>query len=461
MIPVAGSAYTYTYATMGELCAWIIGWDLILEYLVGTAAVAVGWAGYMNSFLTDAFGFSLPKSISTPTFKWVEKTASLSRNSGSYINLTSMVIIMAITTILMTGTRESARFNTVVVTIKLIVILVFIFASLKYVDTSLWHPFIVPADKDGVYGHYGITGVLKGSSIIFFAYIGFDSVSTAAQESKNPQRDMPLGILASLIISTTLYIIVSLVLVGLVPYKELDVSHPISLGIEKTGIKWLAAIVDLGAVAGLTSIIMISLLAQSRVFYSMSKDGLIPPIFSKINSKTGTPWLTQIVLCCISSLLAGFLPSNFLGELTSIGTLFAFFLTNLGVMILRIKSPDLPRRFKVPFGPYVIPLTGAGSSLALIFLSSNATLLRLFVWLCIGILVYFFYGRHNSVLNSDNKEREKFNSEVNTDELNMKAFKDLIETENVTNLETFKERNKTEFQLKLKTIEQEKTLGTI
>lgn len=318
MIPVAGSAYTYAYASMGELIAWIIGWDLILEYLAGTAAVSAGWSGYMLAFFNHAFGVQFSNKFTQSTVKWDEQTASF-HTTESYMNLPAMIIILFITIFLCLGIKESARFNALIVIIKVIIILIFLFASIKFIDPTLWTPFVPPSD--GTYGHYGVTGIFKGASIVFFAYIGFDSVSTAAQECKEPKKDMPIGIIGSLIICTVLYIAVALVLTGLVPYKELAVPNPISVAIEATGIKWLAAVIDIGAVCGLTSVMMISLLAQSRIFYSMSKDGLIPLIFSKVNHRFGTPIISQLILGIICACLGGFFPVDLLAELTSVGTL--------------------------------------------------------------------------------------------------------------------------------------------
>ncbi|KAI9597601.1 amino acid/polyamine/organocation transporter, APC superfamily [Syncephalis fuscata] len=376
MIPVAGSAYTYTYATMGEFLAWIIGWDLILEYLVGAATVSVGWAAYMVSFLETAQAFEA---------------------TGDYINLPAVLIVLVITGILVFGIKASARFNAAIVAIKLTVILLFIFACCSKVNTDYYTPFIPPRTDDGKYGGKGI---FTASTVVFFAYIGFDAVSTAAQEAKNPQRDMPIGILASLVVCTVLYIAVAAILVGLLPYSELNVAHPLTYAIEKAlGWKWLVIIIDIGAIAGLTSVMLILLMGQPRIFYAMASDGLFPKFVAKIHPKYRTPYVTTIITGVICAIAGGVLPIDVLGEMTSIGTLLAFFLVNVGVIILRYTAPDTQRRFKVPGGPFIIPGIGAALSLGLIATATVPTIERLFIWMAIGLIIYFAYGYHNSYIN--------------------------------------------------------------
>ncbi|KAI9296501.1 hypothetical protein K502DRAFT_323750 [Neoconidiobolus thromboides FSU 785] len=309
---------------------------------------------------------------------------------------------MACTLLLIYSSRESATATVVAVIIKMIVILLFIFACAGDVDVANYNPFI-PSAVDGVYGKYGALGVLKGSSIVFFCYTGFDSVSTAAQEAKNPGRDMPIGIIGSLVISTALYIAVCLVLVGIVPYYEIDVNSPITFATSYVNKNWLSIAIGLSAVLGMVTAIIVTMMAQARIFYTMSRDGLLPRFFGRVHRKFGTPWVSQLIVGCIASLLAAIFPVDLLGSLSGMGTLFGFFLVCIGVMILRIKRPDLPRPFRVPLGPYVIPLFGALFSIALVFTNPPSSLARLFIWLGIGILIYICYGFHNSRINHPEK----------------------------------------------------------
>jgi amino acid transporter len=393
MIPIAGSAYTYSYATMGELVAWIIGWDLILEYLVGAATVSVGWSGYVQAFLRQVLGVELPKAWSSAPVLWEHGHFVA---TGNIIDLPAVFITLAVTTILVIGIKESARFNTAIVFVKLAVVLLFIVAAARYVRPENWHPFVPP--NTGHFGHFGVSGILQGATMVFFAYIGFDAVSTAAQESKNPQRDLPIGILASLAICTVLYIVVSLILTGVVSYTKLGVPHPIAVGIAVTGKRWLEAVVEIGAIAGLSSVMLVMLLGQPRIFFSMAHDGLFPPVAAKIHPRFGTPYVTTIITGLACAVAGGTLPIEILGELTSIGTLFAFVLVSLGVMILRVRRPEIPRLFKVPGGAYLIPICGAASSGLLMYTATTSTLIRLFVWMAIGLAIYAFYGRRHSKL---------------------------------------------------------------
>ncbi len=393
MIPIAGSAYTYSYATMGELIAWIIGWDLILEYLVGAATVSVGWSGYVREFVKHLFGVTLPKEWTSAPVLW-EHDHFIA--TGNYVDLPAVLITLVVTVILVIGIKESARFNSVIVAIKLAVVLLFIAAAAKFVRTENWHPFV--PENTGTFGHFGVSGILQGATMVFFAYIGFDAVSTAAQETKNPQRDLPIGILGSLAICTVLYIIVCLVLTGVVSYTQLSVPHPISVGIAVTGKKWLELVVEAGAIAGLSSVMLVMLLGQPRIFFSMAHDGLFPPVAAKIHPRYGTPYVTTIITGVVCAIAGGTMPIEILGELTSIGTLFAFVLVSLGVMMLRLRRPDIPRAFKVPGGPYLVPLMGALSSGLLMYTATTHTIIRLFAWMLIGLLIYAFYGRKHSKL---------------------------------------------------------------
>ncbi|HSY21359.1 MAG TPA: amino acid permease [Polyangiaceae bacterium] len=393
MIPIAGSAYTYSYATMGELVAWIIGWDLILEYLVSAAAVSVGWSGYVVAFMHDAFGVDLPHAWTSAPVLWREGHFEA---TGAIVNLPAMLIILAVTAMLIRGVKESARVNTVIVIVKVIIVLLFIVFAAPYVHTQNWHPFVPP--NEGPFGRFGVSGVFQGATMVFFSYIGFDAVSTAAQEAKNPQRDLPIGILGSLGICTVLYIAVSLILTGVVSYKKLSVPHPIALGVEATGQLWLATAVEIGAIAGLSSVMLVMLLGQPRIFFAMANDGLIPAVAAKIHPRFGTPYITTIVTGLLCAAGGGVLPIEILAELTSIGTLFAFVLVSLGVMILRIRRPDLPRAFKAPGGPYLVPILGMLTSGVLMYTATTATIIRLFVWMAIGLVIYFAYGRRHSKL---------------------------------------------------------------
>jgi basic amino acid/polyamine antiporter, APA family len=400
MIPISGSAYTYAYATMGELVAWIIGWDLILEYLVAAAAVSVGWAGYFTTFLDHALGIKLPAAWNGAPVTWVADHNSLAGGSfvatGNIINLPAFLIVLLVTVILVVGIKESARFNAVIVFVKVAVVLAFIAFASRFVRTENWQPFI--PENQGVFGKFGWSGIFQGATTVFFSYIGFDAVSTAAQETRRPQRDLPIGILGSLAVCTVLYIAVSLILTGVVPFTQLNVPHPVALGAAATGIHVLEFAIEIGAIAGLTSVMLVMLLGQPRIFFSMALDGLFPQVATKIHPKYGTPHITTIITGIVCAIAGGVLPIEILAELTSIGTLFAFVLVCLGVMILRIKRPDIPRVFRVPGGPYLVPILGALSSGALMYSATTHTIVRLFAWLAIGMVFYYFYGRKHSKL---------------------------------------------------------------
>jgi basic amino acid/polyamine antiporter, APA family len=395
MIPIAGSAYTYSYATLGELVAWIIGWDLILEYAFGAATVAVGWSGHLRSFLHD-IGWSLPP-MPTSELHLFGVTLHLRYDYVGFL------VIMAITTILVIGIKESANFTTAIVILKVAVVCMFIALATAFLVShgwkpNYWHPFI-PANT-GERGHFGWSGILRGAGVVFFAYIGFDAVSTAAQEAKNPKKDMPVGILVSLVICTVLYILVSGLLTHLVPYSQLNVPDPVVIGIRTTGQQWATFLVELGALAGLATVMLVMLLGQSRVFYSMSRDGLLWPWASKIHSRFRTPYISSIVVGFFVAILATLIPLHVLDEMTSVGTLLAFVLVSAGVWMMRRTHPDLPRPFKTPLVPLVPILSILFSGLLIVSLS-YWTQLRLLVWLAIGLLIYFTYGaRHSRVRNS-------------------------------------------------------------
>jgi APA family basic amino acid/polyamine antiporter len=432
LLPMAGSAYTYSYATLGELIAWIIGWDLILEYLFGAATVAVGWSGYMVSFLKD-FGIHIPPQWSNAaglevvqhpiSGSWVLPTsalekelsslgytlASLPHATGSF-NLVAVVAIALLTVLLVIGIKESARFNNVVVVIKLAVILMFIAAGAWFllrnpaVAVENWSPFIPP--NEGGFGNFGISGIMRAAGVIFFAYIGFDAVSTTAQEARNPQRDMAIGILGSLAICTLLYIVVSGILTAVVPYGELGVREPIAVGIERMGFPALKLLVKIGAIAGLSSVMLVMLMSQPRIFYSMSRDGLLPPAFSRVHPRFRTPYVTTLLTGAVCAFFAGALPISILGELVSIGTLLAFVIVCAGVWYLRWKDPGRERPFRTPWVPGV-PILGIITCGAMMYALPRDTWMRLLVWLAIGLAIYFLYSRRHSLIQRGVQARER------------------------------------------------------
>lgn len=412
MVPVAGSAYTYAYATMGELFAWIIGWDLILEYAVASATVAHGWSQYFQDFLST-WNISLPLPLRRAPFDFNPDTGLLWL-TGSTIDFPAIMIALIITSILVKGIKESARFNAAIVAIKLVVVLFVIAVGAFYIDPANWFPF-APYGYTGVsffgktvFGQTGLggmpVGVLAGASMVFFAYIGFDSVSTHAEEAKNPKRDVPIGIIASLVLCTVLYMAVAVVLTGMVPYDKINIDAPISNAFGQVGLRWAQILISIGAVAGITSVLLVMMLSQPRIFLAMARDGLIPKsFFGAVHDKFRTPWKSTILTGIFVSILAGLLPLRILAELVNIGTLFAFVIVCSAVLIMRRTHPNAERPFKSPWFPF-IPIAGIVICILLMFSLPEENWLRLFGWLAFGMLIYFFYGRKHSVLRKMNSQ---------------------------------------------------------
>ena len=416
LIPVSGSAYTYAYATLGEFLAWIIGWDLILEYLFAASTVSVGWSGYVVSFLND-FGLHIPVQLTAatnsalvniPGMGWKAATSEAARgliakgialdslpHVTALFNAPAVFIIVVITVLLVLGIKASARFNNVMVAVKLTVIVLFIALGFAFVSAHNWAPFI--PKNTGEFGHFGWSGIFRWAGVVFFAYSVFDAVSTAAQETKNPARGMPIGILGSLSICTILYILVAIVLTGLVSYTALNVPDPIAVGVNAMGpsMFWLRPIIKIAAIAGLSSVILVMLMGQPRIFFAMANDGLLPPVFARVHKRFKTPYLGQILTGILACILAGMLPISILGELVSIGTLLAFVIVCIGVMVLRKTKPNLARPFKTPFVP-MVPILGVAFCLSQMVALPGSTWARLIVWMAIGFVVYFGYGIHRS-----------------------------------------------------------------
>ena len=393
MIPVAGSAYTYSYATMGELFAWIIGWDLVLEYSVGAATVAISWSQYLTKFLSW-FDLYLPPQLILSPFE-TSKAANGDIVRG-IINLPAALIVIVVTSIIIRGTKGSALVNAIIVSLKVGVVLVFIAVGWSFINPQNYHPYI--PQNTGVWGDYGWSGILRGAGLVFFVFIGFDAVSTAAQEAKNPQRNMPIGIIGSLVVCTILFVIFAHVMTGMANYKEfIGSGAPVAIAIEKTHYQWLSKAIVLAILIGYTSVILVDLLGQSRVFFSMSKDSLLPKVFSDVHPKFRTPWKSNIVLCTFIALFAAFVPIRVVGEMTSIGTLLAFVMVCAGVLILRKQQPNIHRPFKTPWVP-VVPILGILVCFAMMTFLPSDTWLRLIIWLAIGLVIYFTYGKKNSVI---------------------------------------------------------------
>ncbi len=393
MVPVAGSAYTYAYATMGELFAWIIGWDLVLEYSVGAATVAISWSQYLLKFLSK-YGINLPPQLVMSPFE-TAKLASGAEVHG-FVNIPAMLIVLAITLIIIRGTSGSAWFNALVVTLKVAVVLVFIALGWQYIDPTNYQPYI--PENTGVFGEFGWSGILRGAGVVFFVFIGFDIVATMAQETKNPQRNMPIGIIGSLLICTVLFVLFGHVMTGLANYTEFKNSAaPVAIAIEKTPYAWLSSAVILAIIVGYTSVILVDLLGQSRVFFSMAKDGLLPPVFARIHERFRTPLQSNLLLGLFIALFAGFVPISVVGEMTSIGTLLAFVMVCVGILIMRKREPDAPRGFRTPWVP-VVPILGILTCVVMMVSLPWETWLRLAVWLAIGLAIYFGYGRKHSKL---------------------------------------------------------------
>ena len=397
MIPVAGSAYTYAYATVGEVFAWIVGWDLILEYALSMSTIAVGWSGYFVSFMRD-LGWVVPAPFTASP--GVAVAVAGGGTVGGVFNLPAAVIVLLVSALLVIGIRESANTNTLLVMIKSVVLVIFVAAGIAYVRRDNLTPFIPP--NTGEFGHFGWSGILRGSAVMFFAYIGFDAVSTAAQESKNPQKDLPFGILVSLALCTVLYIAVAIVLIGIVPYTQLNVADPIAVGIEATGLTWFSPVVKVSALFGLFSTMLVQLLGQTRIFYSMSRDGLLPPLFGRVHPRFRTPHLSTMITGVVVAIAAGVLPLTTLSHLVSMGTLLAFTLVCVGIIILRRTAPELERPFRTPGMPWV-PVLGALVCVAQMIGLPWETWLRLVVWLALGMAIYFVYGRRRAVAVRDGR----------------------------------------------------------
>lgn len=395
LVPVAGSAYTYSYTSIGEFFAWIIGWDLILEYSVGAATVAISWSQYLIKFLSF-YGIHIPTQFALSPFE----TVTLVDGSVVHgiINLPAILVVLAITLVIIRGVGFSSVVTSVIVILKVGIVLTFIAVGWHYINPANYHPFI-PANT-GTFGEYGISGIFRGAGVIFFVFIGFDIVATMAQETKNPQKNMPIGIIGSLIICTILFIAFAYVMTGMANYHEFkDSAAPVAIAIAKTPFVWLSQLIIFAILIGYISVILVDLMGQSRVFFSMSRDGLLPKLFADIHAKYGTPFKSNILLCVFICLFAGFVPIHIVGEMTSIGTLLAFILVSMGVLILRKTQPNIHRPFKTPFVP-ILPVVSIIISVILMVSLPFDTWLRLIVWLLIGLVIYFCYGKRNSKLNN-------------------------------------------------------------
>jgi basic amino acid/polyamine antiporter, APA family len=394
MIPISGSAYSYAYVTVGEFVAWFIGWNLVLEYIFGASLVAVGWSGYVVSFFRD-FGVIIPAKLSSAPFTYDHGWIA----TGSILNFPAVFIVGLITTVLVFGIKESVKFNNVIVVIKIAVILLFIGFGLSFINVENYQPFI--PENTGKFGEFGWSGILRAAGIVFLAYVGFDAVSTVAQEAKNPQRDMAVGILGSLVIVTILYIAVSLVLTGMVNYTLLNVPDPIAVGIDSTGNKlfWLRPIIKIGAIAGMSSVILVLITGMPRILYTMSIDGLIPPVMSRVHKKYRTPHITTIIVGIVVAAISGLFPIDLIADMVSIGTLLAFAMVSISIMILRVKRPEMHRPFRTPM-VYFVGTVGALGCFYLMTSLPVSTWERLGIWTLIGLAIYFLYGMRHSKLNN-------------------------------------------------------------
>jgi basic amino acid/polyamine antiporter, APA family len=394
MIPISGSAYSYAYLTVGEFIAWFIGWNLVLEYIFGASLVAVGWSGYVVSFFRD-FGVIIPAKLSSAPFTYDHGWIA----TGAILNFPAVFIVGLITTVLVFGIKESVRFNNIIVVIKIAVILLFIGFGLSFINVENYQPFI--PENTGKFGEFGWSGILRAAGIVFLAYVGFDAVSTVAQEAKNPQRDMAFGILGSLLIVTILYIAVSLVLTGMVNYTQLNVPDPIAVGIDSTGNKlfWLRPIIKVGAIAGMSSVILVLITGMPRILYTMSIDGLIPPVMSRVHKKYRTPHITTIIVGTVVATISALFPIDLIADMVSIGTLLAFAMVSISIIILRIKRPDMHRPFRTPM-VYFVGTVGALGCFYLMTSLPVSTWERLGIWTVIGLAIYFFYGKRHSKLNN-------------------------------------------------------------
>jgi basic amino acid/polyamine antiporter, APA family len=387
MIPVSGSAYTYAYATLGQFVAWIVGWDLILEYMLGATAVSIGWSGYLVSFLKD-FGIIIPAALTSPPINYL-LDQHIWVATGAWINLPAVIIVLLITFIIVLGIKESATLNAVIVFVKVSIIIAFIIAGAFFINPELWQPFIPP--NRGEPGVFGFSGIIRGAGVIFFAYIGFDVVSTLAQESKNPQKDMPVGILGSLVVCTVLYVACALVLTGVAHYTQLGGPAPFAVALDAMNLQIFSPLLKVGAIAGLTSVVLVLLLGQTRVLFSMSRDRLLPPFVSRVHPRFRTPHIITMIVGAITAVLAGLFPIGIVGEMVSIGTLFAFVIVCSGVLVLRYTQPDAPRVFRAPGGA-ATPILGILTCMYLMLGLHHDTWMRLFVWLAIGLVIYFSYS---------------------------------------------------------------------
>jgi basic amino acid/polyamine antiporter, APA family len=401
MIPVSGSAYSYSYATLGEAVAWFIGWNLVLEYLFAVATVSVGWSGYAVSLL-DQLGLHIPRALSSAPFgtpMGVREGLDIVR-TGAIVNVPAVLIVAVIGTICYIGIKQSAAFNAVIVAIKVTIVVLFILFGVSFIQTANWHPF-VPANA-GRFGVFGWSGIMRASGVIFFAYIGFDAISTAAQETRNPQRDMPIGILSSLIICTVLYVVVSAILTGMVNYKDLDVAAPVALALDRyRALRWLGIPVKFGAVCGMTSVMLVMTIAQARIFFAMARDGLLPPFFGRVHPRFRTPSTATAITAVAAAIVGGLFPVDLLGEMVAIGTLAAFVTVCLGVLVLRRTRPDLRRPFRAPW-PWFTCIAGALVCFSMMVSLGWPTWLRLIIWTLIGVVIYLLYGYSHSKVQAEN-----------------------------------------------------------